>query len=197
MTTKLEEFALNRLFRTARTRNGWTDRPVSEEQLRELYELLKFGPTSSNCCPARFVWVSSAEAKNKLAALAAPGNAEKILAAPVTAIVGHALDFAEKMPALFPARGEQLREFFSQPQLAEVTAFRNGSLQGAYLILAARALGLDCGPMSGFNNKAVDQEFFANTRIKSNFICSIGYGTDQNLFPRNPRLTFEEAGRLA
>ena len=197
MTTKLEALALDRLFRTARTRNGWTDRPVTEEQLRELYELLKFGPTSSNCCPARFVWVTSAEAKSKLAGLAAPGNAEKILAAPVTVIIGHDLDFAEKMPTLFPARGEQLREFFSQPQLAEVTAFRNASLQAAYLILAARALGLDCGPMSGFSNDGVDQEFFANTRIKSNFICSIGYGSDQNLFPRNPRLSFEEAGRLA
>jgi 3-hydroxypropanoate dehydrogenase len=119
------------------------------------------------------------------------------LAAPVTVIIGHDLDFAEKMPTLFPARGEQQREFFSQPQLAEVTTFRNGSLQGAYPILAARALGLDRGPMSGFSDDGVDQEFFANTRIKSNFICSIGYKSDQNLFPRNPRLSFEEAGRLA
>jgi len=197
MTNKINELALDTLFRISRTRNGWTDRPVTDAQLRELYDLLKFGPTSSNCCPARFVWVRSAEAKNKLAALAAPGNSQKILAAPVTVIVGHDLGFAEKMPTLFPARGEQLREFFSAPQLAEVTAFRNGSLQGAYLIIAARALGLDCGPMSGFNNDAVDQEFFAGTRIKSNFICSIGYGSDQNLFPRNPRLTFGEAGRLA
>ena len=197
MSRKLDELALNRLFRTARTRNGWTDRPVTEEQLRELYELLKFGPTSSNCCPARFVWVRSAEAKSKLAALASPGNADKILAAPVTAIIGHDLGFAEQMPRLFPARGEQMRAFFSDPLVADVTAFRNGSLQGAYLILAARALGLDCGPMSGFSNDAVDQEFFANTRIKSNFICSLGYGSDQSLFPRNPRLTFEEAGHLA
>src|ERR1700733_1803931 len=112
MSRKLDELALNRLFRTARTRNGWTDRPVTEEQLRELYELLKFGPTSSNCCPARFVWVTSTEGKNKLAALAAPGNAEKILAAPVTVIIGYDLDFAERMPTLFPARGEQLRQFF-------------------------------------------------------------------------------------
>lgn len=197
MTTRLEELALDRLFRTARTRNGWTDRPVAEEQLRELYELLKFGPTSSNCCPARFVWVRSAEAKSQLAALAAPGNAPKILAAPVTVIIGHDLGFAEKMPTLFPARGEQLKAFFAEPQLADITAFRNGSLQGAYLILAARALGLDCGPMSGFSNEAVDQAFFADTRIRSNFICSLGYGSDENLFPRNPRLTFEEAGRLA
>jgi 3-hydroxypropanoate dehydrogenase len=197
MPDKLDEPSLDRLLRTARTRNGWTDRPVTEAQLRELYDLLKLGPTSANCCPARFVWVRSAEAKHKLAALAAPGNTQKILAAPVTVIVGYDLDFAEKMPTLFPARGEQMKAFFADPQVAEVTAFRNGSLQGAYLIVAARALGLDCGPMSGFRNDAVDLEFFPNTRIKSNFICSIGYGSDENLFPRNPRLTFEEAGRLA
>jgi nitroreductase len=141
--------------------------------------------------------VRSEEAKKKLAAHAMPGNAEKILAAPVTVIIGHDLHFGEKMPMLFPERGEQMKAFFSDPQIAEVTAFRNGSLQGGYLILAARALGLDCGPMSGFSNEAVDREFFANTPIKSNFICSIGYGTEENLFPRNPRLTFEDAGRLA
>ena len=197
MSNKLDNLALDRLFRTARTRNGWTDRPVTEEQLRELYDLMKFGPTSGNSCPARFVWIGSAEAKGKLAALASPTNAPKILAAPVTVIVGYDLDFAEHMPRLFPARGKQMQEYFSDPLVAEVTAFRNGSLQGAYLIVAARALGLDCGPMSGFSNEAVDQEFFANTRIKSNFICSIGYGSDQNLFPRNPRLTFEESGRFA
>jgi 3-hydroxypropanoate dehydrogenase len=139
----------------------------------------------------------SAQAKGKLAALAAPGNAPKILAAPVTVIVGYDLDFAEQWPKLFPARGKEMQGYFSDPLVAQTTAFRNGSLQGAYLIIAARALGLDCGPMSGFNNDAVDSEFFANTRIKSNFICSIGYGSDQNLFPRNPRLTFEESGHIA
>jgi len=197
MSNKLDDFALDRLFRTARTRNGWTDRPVTEQQLRELYDLMKFGPTSSNCCPARFVWVRSAEGKGKLAVLAAAGNAPKILAASVTVIVGYDLNFAEQMPKLFPARGEQMKGYFSDPLVAQTTAFRNSSLQGAYLIIAARALGLDCGPMSGFNNDAVDSEFFANTRIKSNFICSIGYGSDQSLFPRNPRLTFEESGRFA
>jgi 3-hydroxypropanoate dehydrogenase len=197
MSDKLDELTLDRLFRTARTRNGWTDRPVSDEQLRELYDLAKFGPTSGNCCPARFVWLRTPEAKAKLAALAAPGNAPKILAAPVTVIVGHDLDFAEHLPRLFPARGKDMQGYFADPVVAEVTAFRNGSLQGAYLIVAARALGLDCGPMSGFSNEAVDREFFANTRVKSNFICSIGYGSDENLFPRNPRLTFEEAGRFA
>jgi 3-hydroxypropanoate dehydrogenase len=197
MTDRLDGAALDRLFKTARTRNGWTARPVTDEQLRELYDLLKLGPTSANCCPARFVWVRTDAGKERLAALAMPGNAEKILAAPVTVIIGHDLGFGEHMPTLFPARGEQMRAFFSDPQVAEVTAFRNGSLQGAYLIVAARALGLDCGPMSGFDNAAVDQAFFADTRIKSNFICSLGYGSEQNLFPRNPRLTFEEAGRFA
>jgi nitroreductase len=197
MTDKLDDLALDRLFRSARTRNGWTDRPVTEEQLRELYELLKLGPTSANCCPARFVWVRTTEAKRRLSELASPGNAPKILAAPVTVIIGYDPNIAEHILKLFPARGEQMQQFFSDPAVAEVTAFRNGSLQGAYLIIAARALGLDCGPMSGFNNEAVDQEFFANTSIKSNFICSIGYGSDENLFPRNPRLSFEEAGWLA
>jgi 3-hydroxypropanoate dehydrogenase len=197
MTDKLDDQAIDRLFRAARTRNGWTERPVTELQLRELYDLMKLGPTSANCCPARFVWVRSAEGKSRLAALAAPGNAPKILAAPITVIVGYDLDFAEQMPKLFPARGKDMQAFFSDPVIAQTTAFRNGSLQGAYLIMAARALGLDCGPMSGFNNEGVDSEFFANTRIKSNFICSIGYGSDENLFPRNPRLAFDEAGRCA
>ena len=196
MSERLDHLALDQLFRTARTRNAWTDRPVTEQQVLELYDLLKFGPTSSNCCPARFVWIRSADGKEKLAALASPGNAPKILAAPVTVIVGYDLDFAEQMPKLFPARGKQMQEYFSDPLVAQTTAFRNSSLQGAYLIIAARALGLDCGPMSGFNNHAVDSEFFAGSRIKSNFICSIGYGSDQNIFPRNPRLTFEEVRSL-
>jgi hypothetical protein len=138
MFDKLDDLPLDRLFRTARTRNAWTDRPVTERQLRELYDLVKFGPTSGNCCPARFVWVTSAEAKAKLAALAAPANAPKILAAPVTVIVGYDLDFAEQLPRLFPARGKEMQGYFSDPLVAEITAFRNSSLQGAYLIIAAR-----------------------------------------------------------
>jgi 3-hydroxypropanoate dehydrogenase len=197
MTDKLDNRALDRLFRAARTRNGWTEEPVTEQQLRELYDLMKFGPTSGNCCPARFVWVRSADGKSRLAALAAPTNAPKILAAPVTVIVGYDLDFAEQLPNLFPARGKDMQANYSDRLDAQSTAFRNGSLQGAYLIIAARALGLDCGPMSGFSNEAVDSEFFPDTRIKSNFIRSIGYGSNENLFPRNPRLTFEEAGRFA
>jgi 3-hydroxypropanoate dehydrogenase len=197
MPEKLDAAALDQLFRTARTRNGWTDRPVGEQLLRELYDLTKLGPTSANSCPARFVWVTSAEGKARLGAHASKTNAAKILVAPVTVIIGYDLAFAELLPKLFPARGKEMQAPFADPQLAQATAFRNSSLQGAYLIIAARALGLDCGPMSGFNNEAVDREFFAGTRIKSNFICSIGYGSDQNLFPRNPRLTFDEAGHLA
>ena len=197
MTGKLDNRALDQLFRTARTRNAWAEQPVAEGQLRELYDLMKFGPTSGNCCPARFIWVTSAEGKSRLAAFAAPNNAPKILAAPVTVIVGYDLDFAEQLPKLFPARGKDMQAYYSDPLVAQSTAFRNSNLQGAYLIIAARALGLDCGPMSGFSNEAVDSEFFADTRIKSNFICSIGYGSNENLFPRNPRLTFEEAGRFA
>jgi 3-hydroxypropanoate dehydrogenase len=198
MHPKLDGPALDTLFRTARTRNGWSADPVSDDQIRELYELLKWGPTSGNGSPARFVWVRSAEGKSKLAALASEANRPKILAAPVTVIIGYDLDFGEQMPKLFPARGDAMKAMFANaPVIAETTAFRNSSLQGAYLILAARALGLDCGPMSGFDNDGVDREFFANTRIRSNFICSLGHGTDEKLFPRNPRLTFDEAGRFA
>src|SRR5258708_7363802 len=197
MADQLDNRALDQLFRTARTRNAWNEQAVVEQQLRELYDLMKFGPTSGNCCQARFIWVTSAKGKSRLAALAAPNNAPKILAAPVTVIVGYDLDFAKQLPKLFPARGQDMQAYYSDPLVAQTTAFRNSSLQGAYLIVAARALGLDCGPMSGFNNEAVNSEFFVNTRIKSNFICSIGYGSNENLFPRNPRLTFEEAGRFA
>jgi 3-hydroxypropanoate dehydrogenase len=197
MNTELDGASLDQLFRTARTRNGWTDRAVSEQQLRGLYDLMKFGPTSANSCPARFVWVTSAAGKEKLAALASKTNGPKIRAAPVTVIIGYDLDFAEQLPKLFPARGKDMQAAFKDPKVAQTTAFRNGSLQGAYLIIAARSLGLDAGPMSGFNNEAVDREFFADTRIKSNFICSLGYGSDENLFARNPRLTFDEAGHFA
>ena len=198
MHPKLDGAALDTLFRTARTRNAWRPAPVSDDEIRDLYDLMKWGPTSGNGSPSRFVWVRSAAGKAKLAAVASEGNRPKILAAPLTVIVGYDLQFGEYMPKLFPARGDAMRAMFAKsPVIAESTAFRNSSLQGAYLIIAARALGLDCGPMSGFDNAAVDREFFANTHIHSNFICSIGHGTDDNLFPRNPRLTFEEAGRFA
>ena len=197
MKGKLDAMALDQLFRMARTRNAWTEQPVSEQLLRDLYDLLKMGPTSANCSPARFVWVRSPEGKAKLAELAVPPNRPKILAAPVTAIVGYDLDFAEQLPKLFPVRAEQMKGMFRDPVLAQSTAFRNGSLQGAYLILAARALGLDCGPMSGFDNAAVDHAFFVGTSIRSNFICSLGYGAEEHLNPRNARLDFDEAGRFA
>ncbi|OYU69913.1 MAG: malonic semialdehyde reductase [Alphaproteobacteria bacterium PA2] len=197
MTTPLSDAALDQLFTNARTRNGWTDKPVSDELIHKLYDLVKFGPTALNACPARFVWVRSEEGKKTLSDLSSEGNRAKILAAPLTAIVGYDLDFSEKLPELFPARGEAMKPMFKNPAVAEPMAFRNSTLQGAYLILAARALGLDAGPMSGFNNAAVDEAFFAGTAIKSNFICCLGYGSDENLFPRNPRLSFEDAGRLA
>jgi 3-hydroxypropanoate dehydrogenase len=197
VTAPLSNAALDQLFRTARTYNAWTDEPVSEAQIRELYELTKWGPTSANCSPARFVWVRSAEGKAKLAALAMDLNRDKILQAPVTVIVGMDLAFGQRMPQLFPDRGEMFKLYFSDPKVAEPTAFRNASLQGGFLIMAARAVGLDCGPMSGFDNAAVDREFFAGTQIKSNFICSLGHGSKERLFPRLPRLTFEEAGHFA
>src|SRR5579863_8777343 len=165
MINKLDDRALDRLFRAARTRNAWTEQRVTEHQLRELYDLMKFGPTSGNCCPARFVWVRSAEGKSRLAALAAPNNSPKILAAPVTVIVGYDLAFAEQLPKLFPVRGKDMQAYYSDPLVAQSTAFRNGSLQGAYLIIAARALGLDCGPMSGFSNEAASSATWGQSRV--------------------------------
>lgn len=197
MSNKVDDAALDQLFRVARTRNGWTPRPVSDDLIRELYDLVKLGPTSANSCPARFVWVRTTEGRARLAALVSQTNRPKVLAAPVTVIVGYDLNFAERLPQLFPARGQKMQEVFRDSVLAQTTAFRNSSIQGGYLILAARALGLDTGPMSGFDNERVDSEFFAGTQIKSNFICSLGYGSDENLFARNPRLSFDEAGKFA
>ena len=187
--------AIDQIFRTARTRNAWTDKPVTPDDMRAIYDLAKMGPTSANISPARFVWVASAAGKERLAALALPSNAPKIRQAPVTVIVGYDLDFAEKVPQLFP-HNPGAKAWFADPEFARVAAFRNGTLQGAYLIMAARALGFDCGPMSGFDNAKVDADFFAGTRVESNFICSIGHGTDANLYERSPRLTFEEACRI-
>jgi nitroreductase len=196
MPVELEGRVLDQLFREARTRNAWTERPVTDNQIKKLYQLTSLGPTSANSCPARFVWVKSPEAKARLAAFAMPANQPKILAAPVTVIIGYDIDFAETLPRLFPARGQQLKTVFNDTSLAQITALRNSSLQGAYLIIAARALGLDCGPMSGFDHTAVDKEFFPDTRIHSNFLCCLGYGSDDGLFPRNPRLSFEEAASV-
>jgi 3-hydroxypropanoate dehydrogenase len=197
MRGPIAQRALDQLFRTARTYNDWQDIPVTDQTLRSLYDLLKWGPTSANGCPARFVWVRSPEGKERLAAAVAEMNRPKILAAPVTVIVGQDLAFAETLPKLAPPElVEKLQTYFAQPGLAESTAMRNSSLQAAYLMLAARALGLDCGPMSGFSHEDVDAEFFAGTQVRSNMICSIGYGKAESLYPRGPRLTFEEANTL-
>ena len=184
------------LFTDARTQNGYLDQPVSDAQLRELYDLVKFGPTAFNACPARFQFVRSAEAKARLLACVSPGNVAKITQAPVTVIVGMDLAFHEKLPQLFPVM--DARAFFvGNDAMIQQTAMRNSSLQGGYLIMAARALGLDCGPMSGFDAGKVDAAFWAGTAVKSNFICTLGKGDPSKVFPRNPRLAFEEACTLA
>lgn len=176
--------------------NAWVEEELPEGIYRSIYDLMKFGPTSANTSPARFVWVTSREGRDRLASLVSEANAPKVLQAPCTVIVGHDLQFAEKMPYLFPHNPEA-RDWFREARAAESTAFRNGTLQGAYLMLAARAVGLDCGPMSGFDPVGVENAFFSGTTIKVNFICCLGHGTDENLFPRSPRLNFDEAGRFA
>ena len=197
MMNPLGPDALDRLFRTARTCSQWSDKPVDDALVHVLYDLPKSCPTSANSCPARFVWVRSAEAKATLASIVSEGNKTKILSAPLVAIIGHDLDFANSLDKLLPAnRVPPMQKMFSDPNLAQITAMRNGSLQGAYLILAARALGLDCGPMSGFDHEAVDAAFFTGTRVRSNFLCCLGYG-EQPPFPRNPRLSFADACRFA
>jgi 3-hydroxypropanoate dehydrogenase len=188
--------ALDQLFRAARTHNGWLPQPVSDDELRAIFELMKWAPTSANCSPARIVFVRSREARERLRPALSPGNVEKTMAAPVTAIIGHDLDFPETLPQLFP-HADARSWFVGKPALIETTAFRNGSLQGAFFMLAARALGLDCGPMSGFDNAKVDAEFFAGTSIRSNFLCNLGHGDPAKLFARSPRLAFDDACRIA
>jgi nitroreductase len=183
------------LFTEARTQNGWLDTPVSDDTLRQLYDLLKWGPTSANCSPARIVFVRTPEARAQLVACVSPGNAAKVQQAPVTAIIGMDMAFYEKLPQLFPHADAKSWFVGNQPMI-DATAFRNASLQGAYLILAARALGLGCGPMSGFDAAKVDAAFFAGTTVKVNFICSLGHGDPAKVFPRSPRLSFDEACRL-
>jgi 3-hydroxypropanoate dehydrogenase len=199
MNSALPSESLNQLFLTARTPGGWTDFVVSDDLVFQLYNLLKFGPTASNSCPARFVWVRTQEGKERLASVAVLPNRFKILSAPLTVIVGYDLDFGETLPKLLlqPERVAMVQDMLKAPGLAETMGMRNGSLQGAYLILAARALGLDCWPMSGFDNDGVDREFFAGTQIKSNFICSLGYSNPELAHPRGPRLGFEETSQFA
>lgn len=191
----LDENALAELFRDARTHNTWLDRPVSEAQLQQIYELMKWAPTSANSSPARIVFAKSTNARDKLAACMSEGNAAKTRQAPVTAIIGMDMEFYEKLPQLFPHT--DARSWFAGNQKSiEATAFRNSSLQGGYFILAARSVGLDCGPMSGFDEEKINEAFFAGTSVRVNFVCSIGHGDRSKLFPRSPRLGFDEACRI-
>ena len=191
----LNDDALDQLFRTARTYNNYLDTPVSNEQLESVWELMKYGPTSANCLPARILWCVSQESKEKLATLSMPANATKILSAPATAIIGMDMEFYEQLPELFP-HADARSWFVGNDAMIEATAFRNSSLQGAYFILAARALGLDTGAMSGFNNAGVDAAFFADTKIKSNFISTIGYGDPASIFDRSPRPGFDRFNKI-
>ena len=195
----LDGKSIDKILREARTHNGFTDKPVTDAQLRELYELLKWGPTSSNSQPARFVFVRTREGKEKLRPALSSGNTAKTMEAPVTAIVAYDTQFHEHLPRIFP-HNLTASSWFTGPgneQVAFHTAFRNGTLQGAWLIIAARSMGLDVGAMSGFNNAKVDEAFFPDGRYKSNFLCNIGYGDHSKLFTRNPRLSFEEACSFA
>ena len=193
MASPLNQAALDQLFLEARTHNAWQSRPVPDELLQRLYNTFRMGPTSANSCPARFVFVKSKAAKDKLQSALSEGNRAKSMAAPITVIIGHDLHFYEKMNKLFPIKPNARAMFDVDEQTVLTNAFRNGTLQGAYLIIAARALGLDCGPMSGFNNDLVDQLFFAETAIKSNFLCNLGFGDAKGMYPRNPRLEMDEA----
>ncbi|WP_266183860.1 malonic semialdehyde reductase [Dyella humicola] len=196
MSEMLSEAALDQLFRSARTFNAWLPKDVSDAQLHELYELAKFGPTSANSSPMRLIFMKSKEAKEKLSPFLSDGNRAKTMAAPVTAIVATDHAFYDKLPQLFP-HADARSWFVDNQPLIDVTAFRNGTLQGAYVIIAARAIGLDCGPMSGFDAAGVDAAFFAGTTIRANFLINIGYGdASRDLFPRSPRLSFEEACRI-
>lgn len=188
----LDKQALNQIFIKARTYNEWQKKPVKEDTLKEVYALARMGATSANCSPMRVVFVQSEQAKEKLKPALAEGNVDKTMKAPVTAIIAHDMAFYDQLPRLFP-HADARSWFEGNDELIQMTAFRNGTLQGAYLMLAARSLGLDCGPMSGFDNKMVDELFFANSNIKSNFLCNLGYGDSTNLFPRSPRLEFDQA----
>jgi len=196
MPAELDDHALDQIFRTSRTHN-LLGGSVTDQQLRAIYDLMKLGPTTANSCPARLLFLRSRQAKERLRPALLPTNVDKTMAAPVTAIIGYDLGFYEKLPYLFPHNPDAINWYKGKPvAVNETTALRNSSLQGAYLIIAARALGFDCGPMSGFDNPKVDAEFFPGGRIKSNFLCNLGVGDPAKLFPRNPRLSFEEACTL-
>ena len=193
--TQINDDALDVLFRDARTYNNWQDKDIPDSLLHELHELVKFGPTSANCSPMRVVFVKSEDAKARLKPHLAEGNVDKTMGAPVTAIIGMDMEFYEELPKLFP-HTDAKSWFEGNDDLIEETAFRNSSLQGAYLILAARALGLDCGPMSGFDTDGVKNEFFPDSQVQPNFICNLGYGDPEGLFPRSPRFSFDEANSI-
>ncbi len=195
MSEPLSEQALETLFRDARSYSYWQDCPVNDEQLRTIYELMEWGPTSANSLPARIVFVKTAEAKARLKHCLSAGNVQKSMSAPVVAIIGMDMEFYELLPRTYP-HTDARAWYAGKPEKILETAFRNSSLQGAYLIIAARSLGLDCGPMSGFDSEKLDAEFFPDGRVKSNFICAIGYGDRSRLHPRGPRLGFEEACRI-
>lgn len=196
MNSPLSESVLDQLFLQARSYNAWQDRPVPDELLHRLHAILRMGPTSANCCPARLIFVKSAAAKERLKSCLDKGNIEKTMSAPVTVIIAHDLEFYEYMGQLFP-HTDARPWFAGKPQKIQDTAFRNGTLQGAYLMLAARALGLDCGPMSGFSHQKIDDTFLAGTSWRSNFLVNLGYGdASVNLFERSPRFSFDEACRI-
>jgi len=192
----LDGKALDLILLKARTQNGWLPTPVSDDQLRAIFDIMKFGPTSANSCPARFLFVRTPEAKARLLPALSAGNMEKTKQAPVTAIIGYDPRFYELLPRLFPHRPEMKNPYEANAQLAETVAFRNGTLQGAYFMIAARAVGLDVGGMSGFDNAKVDAEFFPDGRVKSNFLCNIGHGDPSKVLPRLPRLLFDEVCRI-
>jgi 3-hydroxypropanoate dehydrogenase len=196
MTTKLDDAGLDLILRKARTQNGWLDKPVSDDQLRAIYDIMRLGPTSANSCPARILFLRTPEAKARLLPALTPGNVDKTKAAPVTAIIGYDTRFFEFFPKLFPHRPEMKDAFANNPENAEITAFRNGTLQGAYFMIAARAIGLDVGGMSGFDNAKVDAEFFPDGRVKSNFLCNVGHGDPAKVTRKLPRLDWDEACRL-
>ena len=192
----LDSKALDLILLQARTQNGWLPTPVSDDQLRQIYDIMKFGPTSANSCPARILFVRTPEAKARLLPALSAGNQEKTKQAPVTAILGYDTRFFELLPRLFPHRPEMKNPYEANAQLAETVAFRNATLQGAYFMIAARAVGLDVGGMSGFDNAKVDAEFFPDGRVKSNFLCNLGHGDPSKVMQRLPRMPFDEVCRL-
>lgn len=192
----LDDKSLDLVFREARSFSHWQDKPVDDGLLQQVYDLAKMGPTAANSCPMRLVFVKSKEAKEKLKPLLDAGNVEKSMTAPVVAIIGYDLEFYEHMGKLFPHNPGARGWYAGKPDVIQANAFRGGTLQGAYFMLAARSLGLDCGPMGGFNNQKVDEAFFAGTPIKSNFLCALGYGVREKLFPRGPRFTFSEVCKI-